>query len=88
VKDAEVQKLLANLQGITNTAASIAAVAAKFGVPYAKLVAAALEVAENLQKRIAEGRIVANPDDHEQVKKIITELQATNRELAKKIAKS
>ena len=88
MKTEDIQALLKTLQGITETAASVAGPLAAIGVPYAGLAKAGLEIAKNVEQRIADGTVVATSQDHAAVQKVIADLEAANDLLNQEIEQS
>lgn len=84
----DLTKIISTLKSVTDTAESVAGPLASLGVPYAGLVKAGLQVAQNLEARISDGTVVATSTDHDQVKQIIVDLEAKNDILAQQIADS
>lgn len=87
-QDFDLQKVMTTLKGITDTAKSVSGPLAALGLPYAGLVNSGLSIAQTLEQRISDGTVVAESSDHDQVKQIITDLQAANDKLAAEVDQS
>lgn len=83
-----LQNVIAGLNEGLVTATKIATPLAALGVPYAGVAKSLLEVAQNVEQRIADGAVVATSTEHEQVKQIIVDLQAANDRLNAEIEDS
>jgi hypothetical protein len=84
----DLGKIFSTLQSVTETAESVAGPAAALGIPYAGLVKAGLDVARNIEQRVADGVVVASSDDRAKVKQIIADLETANDALAAAIDES
>lgn len=81
----DLNSILASVRKTIDAAQAVADPLATLGVPYAGLARALLEVAENVEKRISDGTVVATSDQRDVVKNMIEELQAVNDGLAAEI---
>lgn len=88
MKTEDIQALVKTLQGVTEAASAVAGPLAAIGVPYANLAKAGLEIAKNVEQRIADGTVVATSEDHAAVQQVIADLEAANDLLNEQIEKS